>query len=386
MNNVYIVKCPDYRQVEEKMRELLEMTGGISQFAGSGENIVLKPNLLTAAVPEKAATTHPAVVTAVAKMTKQAGAKTIIADSPGSGFPYTEKTMKRVYQMCGMTTAAQEAGVELNFDTTYQRISYPEGKLIKNFEVITPIVNAAGILNLCKLKTHGFLYMTGAVKNSFGVIPGLTKPGYHAKLRDTSHFANMCLDLSLYVAPRLSIMDAVVGMEGNGPHNGHPRQVGLLLASTDPLALDIVAGEIMGLERENNPILREAEQRGLTPNRLEDVEVIGLDKDHLRVPDFKLPSTIFTGSGATILKVLGPLFKCGFTVSPKIVTERCVACGACRDACPVHVITIENKRAHIDKTECIRCYCCHEMCQYDAIELRGGRLYQFFNRKRAHTT
>lgn len=382
-NKVYIVRCPDYDHVEEKMHELLEMMGGMGQFIKTDEKIILKPNLLTAAKPEKAATTHPTVVAAVARMAKGEGASSVIADSPGSGYPYTENTLKRLYRNCGMYTVAEEAGIELNFDTSSQTVSFPEGKLIKRFEIITPILEADGIVNICKLKTHGFLSMTGAVKNNFGVIPGLAKPGYHAKLQDAGHFANMCLDLSTYVSPRISIMDAVVGMEGNGPHTGTPRHVGLLLASTNPLALDLVAGGIIGLERKHNPILIEAEKRGLSPNHLAQVEVIGLNKAELPITNFKLPSTILGGIGSVLLSVLAPIFKSGFTVRPQILTDKCVACGACRDACPVKVITIVNnkrKHAHIDRKHCIRCYCCHEMCPYDAIELQQGVLYRLFNR------
>lgn len=380
MDKVYIVKCLDYDHVEEKMEELLTMMGGMSQFAKPGETIVLKPNLLAAAKPEKAVTTHPAVMAAVAKMTKNEGANPIIIDSPGSGYPHNEKTLKRVYRTCGMDDAAEKAGIEVSLDTTYQTISFPDGKLIKRFEIMTPVLEADGVFNLCKFKTHGFLSMTGAVKNCFGVIPGLTKPGYHAKLADKNLFAGMCLDLSVFVSPRISIMDAVLGMEGNGPHNGHPRHVGLLLASTNPLAMDVVASEIMGLARANNPILLEAEKRGLTPNRLEHVEVIGADVAELHIADYKLPSTVLGGLGASILSLLAPVFKQGFTVRPQIIKSKCVACGSCRDACPVKVISIVNKHAQIDHRNCIRCYCCHEMCQYNAIELKQGLLYRVFNR------
>jgi len=380
MNKVYVVKCPDYEHVEEKMEELLTMMGGMNQFAKTGETIVLKPNLLGAAKPEKAVTTHPAVVAAVAKIAKNEGAKPVIIDSPGSGYPHNEKTLNRVYRTCGMYDAAEKAGIEVSLDTTYQAVSFPDGKLIKRFEVMTPVIEADGVFNLCKFKTHGFLSMTGAVKNSFGVIPGLTKPGYHAKLQDKNHFAEMCLDLSAYVSPRISIMDAVVGMEGNGPHGGTPRHVGLLLASINPLALDIIASEIMGLARANNPILLEAEKRGLTPNRLEHVEVIGAEVADLRIADYKLPSTVLGGLGAAILSLLAPVFKNGFTVRPQIIENKCVACESCRDACPVKVISIVNKHAQIDHRNCIRCYCCHEMCQYDAIELKQGFLYRIFNR------
>ena len=170
----------------------------------------LKANLLAAAEPEEAITTHPAVTAAAGKMAKAAGAAPVIADSPGSGFQYTEGTLKRDYRTCGMYDAAAEAGIDVNLDTTYQAISFPEGVLAKRLDVITPVVKADGVFNLCKLKTHTYMGMTGAVKNHFGIIPGLAKPGYHAKLHDTDRFADMLLDLAAYVAPRVSIMDAVL--------------------------------------------------------------------------------------------------------------------------------------------------------------------------------
>lgn len=378
MNKVYVVKCPDYKQVEEKMDILLSMMGGIGQFAKAGEKIVLKPNLLVPKKPEKAVTTHPAVVAAIGKMVKSEGADAVIADSPG--YPYNEKTLHKVYRTCGMFEAAKESGVEVNLDTSYKTIFFPDGKLIKRFEIITPVIEADGVFNLCKLKTHGFMSMTGAVKNSFGVIPGLVKAGFHAKLQDKDTFAGMCLDISEYVSPRISIMDAALGMEGNGPQNGYPRNIGLLLASKSPLALDVVAGEIMGLNRKNNPILIEAEKYNLSPSHIEEVEVVGADISDLLISDFKLPSTLSTGASSFALSVLVPLFKNWMTVRPQIIKNKCTACGICRDTCPVKVITINNSFAQIDKRNCIRCYCCHEMCPEDAIEFRSSLLYRMLNR------
>jgi uncharacterized protein (DUF362 family)/NAD-dependent dihydropyrimidine dehydrogenase PreA subunit len=386
MNKVYVVKCPNYEQVEERMAELLGMMGGIEQFAAPGEKIVLKVNLLAAAEPEEAITTHPAVTAAVGKMARATGASPVIADSPGSGFQYTEGTLKRVYRICGMVDAAEEAGIDVNLDTTYQAVSFPDAHLTKRLDVITPIVEADGVFNLCKLKTHTYMGMTGAVKNHFGIIPGLTKPGYHAKLHDTARFADMLLDLSAYVAPRVSIMDAVVGMEGDGPNAGEPRAIGLLLAARNPLALDVVASEIIGLPREHNPVLVAAEKRGLSPTRLGQVELVGADAADLRIPGFRLPATFAVEEGLANLpwwqRALKPLFRDGLTIKPRVLKDKCVACGACRDACPMHVITIKQdgkKYAHIDDSACIRCYCCHEMCPQDAIELHRSLLYRIIN-------
>ncbi|MBF0530824.1 MAG: DUF362 domain-containing protein, partial [Deltaproteobacteria bacterium] len=270
-NRVFAVRCRDYRQAGENIATLLEMMGGMKNFAARDESIALKVNLLLAARPEDAVTTHPAVVSAVAALVKAQGAKPFIVDSPGSGYKYDQKTLRKTYQVAGISQVAEKIGVEVNLDCSHESVAFPQGQLIKRFEVITPILKADAVFNLCKLKTHMFTYMTGAVKNNFGVIPGLVKPGYHAKLHDTNRFAAMLLDLTELVSARFFLMDAVTAMEGDGPMAGKPRPVGLILAALNPLALDVVGGEIIGLDRENNPILVEAEKRGLGPTRLEDV-------------------------------------------------------------------------------------------------------------------
>lgn len=379
MEKVYVVRCESYEQAEKKTAELIDLMGGMQSFARPGENIVLKPNLLAASEPDRAVTTHSAVVAAVARMTKASGAEALIVDSPGSGYPYTEKTLRKTYTATGMDEAASSAGVALNYDTSHEVVSFTGGSRFKRFEIISPILRADAVFNLCKLKTHSFMFMTCAVKNCFGVISGLSKPGYHAKLQERSHFANMLLDLAAFVAPRISILDAVVGMEGNGPHAGETRPIGLLLGSSSPLALDVVAGEIMGLPQTSNPVLIEAERRGL-PASLGQIELVGIEPSELKAAGFKLPPTI-PKMHERLFGLLYPIVKRGFSVKPRILAGKCESCGACRDACPVQVITVErDSPARIDHSGCIRCYCCHEMCPHDAIELHSGLLYRLLNR------
>ncbi|PKO21150.1 MAG: 4Fe-4S ferredoxin [Chloroflexi bacterium HGW-Chloroflexi-1] len=378
---VYVVRCSDYGQAAARLGELFGMLGGVTQFVRPGERIVLKANLVRPARPESAVITHPAVVAGVGRAVRAAGAIPVLADSPGGGYPYNEQALDALYRLSGLHAAAAEAGIVLNRDTTWQTVPFPAGHLIKRFEITTPVRAADGVFNLCKLKTHVFMGLSGAVKNSFGVIPGLAKAGYHARLHDPRHFANMLLDLDAFLAPRLTIMDAVIGMEGEGPSAGTPRGIGLLLASTSALAVDVVASEIVGLRRERNPVLMAAEHRGLQPSRIEHVTLVGATLDDLRVPGFKLPATARGGAGVSRWQEkLMPMLRRAVTVRPTVIEAVCVGCGACADACPVGAITLNGASAVIDERACIRCYCCHEMCPETAIVLQEGWLYRWVSR------
>jgi uncharacterized protein (DUF362 family)/NAD-dependent dihydropyrimidine dehydrogenase PreA subunit len=377
MSKVYIVKCDDYGRAGKKLEELLEMMGGMEQFVKPGQRIVLKPNLLMAALPQKAVTTHPSIVAATGKLVGKITKNIELVESPGAGYAFDKKALEKTYKLCGMVEAAQEAAVTLSYDTSSESVSYPGGSLVRRFDIIRPIRACDGYINLCKMKTHALTFMTGAVKNTFGVIPGRTKTGYHGTMTTREAFASMLLDLVALCPPKLAIMDAVTGMEGEGPGGGTPRAIGLLLASADPLALDIVAARIMGIPQDRNPLLTEAKKRGLHPCGIDEVETIGMAREKLTIGGFKLPSS-FTKNGFGLMRLIGPVTKTLFTVDPRIVKVNCVACGACKNACPRDAITIDNV-AKIDRKKCIRCYCCHEMCKYHAVELHRNLLYRMVN-------
>lgn len=376
---VYAASCPDYGQAEEAIRALVEQMGGMGRFVRPGERIVLKANLLRAAPPESAICTHPAVVEAVARLVKEAGGTPVICDSPG-GALHKEAVLRSLYEKTGMAAAAAAAGAELSMDSSTRTVSLPEGKVLRQAEIITPVAEADGVIDLCKMKTHVLMSMTGAVKNLFGVIPGLSKVGYHATHPDHETFADVLLDLTGYVKPRLSLMDGILAMEGDGPgSSGTPRQVGLLLAAANPLALDTAAGAIMNLPRQDNPVLLAAERRGLTPCRMEDVELIGGTVEELRMADYKFPAS----TKSNLMDFLGPLArpaerlcKKALSQTPRIDGAKCVGCGICAKSCPGQAIamTAPGKKARISQNACIHCYCCHELCPQKAVELHQSWL------------
>lgn len=376
---VYAASCPDYGQAEGAIRALVEQMGGMGRFVRPGERIVLKANLLRAAPPESAICTHPAVVEAVAKLVKEAGGTPVICDSPG-GALHKGAVLRSLYEKTGMAAAAAAAGAELSMDSSTRTVSLPEGKVLRQAEIITPVAEADGVIDLCKMKTHVLMSMTGAVKNLFGVIPGLSKVGYHATHPDHATFADVLLDLTGYVKPRLSLMDGILAMEGDGPgSSGTPRQVGLLLAAANPLALDTAAGAIMNLPRQDNPVLLAAERRGLTPCRMEDVELIGGTVEELRMADYKFPAS----TKSNLMDFLGPLSrpaerlcKKALSQTPRIDGAKCVGCGICAKSCPGQAIamTAPGKKARISQKACIHCYCCHELCPQKAVELHQSWL------------
>ena len=376
---VYAASCPDYEQAEGAIRALVEQMGGMGRFVRPGERIVLKANLLRAAPPESAICTHPAVVEAVARLVKEAGGTPVICDSPG-GALHKEAVLRSLYEKTGMAGAAAAAGAELSMDSSTRTVSLPEGKVLRQAEIITPVAEADGVIDLCKMKTHVLMSMTGAVKNLFGVIPGLSKVGYHATHPDHETFADVLLDLTGYVKPRLSLMDGILAMEGDGPgSSGTPRQAGLLLAAANPLALDTAAGAIMNLPRQDNPVLLAAERRGLTPCRMEDVELIGGTVEELRMADYKFPAS----TKSNLMDFLGPLArpaerlcKKALSQTPRIDGAKCVGCGICAKSCPGQAIamTAPGKKARISQKACIHCYCCHELCPQRAVELHQSWL------------
>ena len=295
--DVVIVPCADYTEGETRaaLERVLAPLGGLD-WVEAGMRIAVKVNLVTFAKPEKAATTHPSLLCALVRLLAERGADVVVGDSPGG--LYNAAYVNRVYAATGMREVEQ-AGGRLNQNFEQSAAQYPQGKVCRQFHYTAWLDGADAVINLCKLKTHGMMAMTCGAKNLFGTIPGTMKPEYHFRYPDPRDFARMIVDLNEYFKPRLTIVDAVECMEGNGPTGGTPRYMGALLAAESPHKVDLVCAGLIGLKREEVPTLEAALERELIPSSESELRVEG-DPAAFSIPDFQRITTgnshLFTGN------------------------------------------------------------------------------------------
>ena len=356
---------------------------GLSDYITPGCSVVIKPNLVIKRRPEEATTTHPEVVAAVIRAVKRRGAGSVtIAES--SGGLYNKSVMSGIYNTCGITEVCRREGAELNTtDFTSIPLTHPDALLCHQFGVITPIVGADVFINIAKLKTHCMTGLSGAVKNLFGCMPGLSKPEMHCQYPDKSDFQQMLVDLCTLVRPQLSFIDAIDCMEGDGPSGGTPRFVGAVIGGRNPFAMDIVACALINMDPRKVFMLRHGMERGLCPASLEEVEMHG-SIDGLVVSDFRQPrskDTDFLDFLPKFLRPLGRKVEGKLSPRPVIKKKKCIGCGKCAESCPQHTITVANKKADIDYSQCIKCYCCHEMCPVKAIDVKRKFIFNYDRKK-----
>jgi uncharacterized protein (DUF362 family)/Pyruvate/2-oxoacid:ferredoxin oxidoreductase delta subunit len=370
---VSIVKCPAYQEdtVYLKIKEAVDLVGGIGNFVSPGEKVLLKPNLLIGRPPEKCVNTHPLVVKAVARMVQESGAVPLIGDSPQLD------SAQKACDKCGIGEVARALGIEIvEFEPV--DVQNPEGKVFKNFTIGRVLKEADKIINLAKLKTHSLTTLTLAVKNMLGAVPGARKGQWHVRTHTAGkeYFAQMLLDLFYLVKPSLNIVDGIVAMEGQGPGFGDPRALGLIIAGTDGVAVDRVIAEIVNIPAEQVPILMVALRDGYGIGELKEISVLGERLEDVKVPDFKAPQ--FQDMMAKIPRPILRFLKAYLTTQPAIIEEKCVECEMCLRACPRQCITHPSGAMQMNTDACIQCLCCMEICPQGAIELRPGGVLKIY--------
>ena len=367
---VALVPCLSYEEAEvnRALATALELLGGWEPLLPPDGPIYLKPNLAGPFPPERAVTTHPAVVSAVARLLKAARHEVTVGDSPAG--PARPGYLRYLYRRTGMEEVARDLGLNLDLNLEPVEVKLPHARSLRVVTLNRSFASAPALLNLAKFKTHLFARLTGAVKNLYGAVSGMMKVAYHTRLKDPADFMGLLLDLVDYLQPRLQVVDAVVGMEGDGPTWGRPRQVGFLLAGVNPLAVDWVMSQMMGLAPAAVPLFQVAPPPP--------VEVMGVPLEQARITGFRHPSPNTMEDGLEGLSWLPRRLKeyLGKELLPRpgIIPELCAGCALCAESCPQQAIRLVDHKAMVDLSRCIRCWCCNEVCPQGAVELSRSRL------------
>ncbi len=375
---VSIIKCGSYDEntVRTAIEASLEPLGGLQSVVKKGDRVLIKLNLLAAREPDKAVTTHPSVAKAVVRMVQELGAIPLLGDSPGGS--NTLSSFKTLIEKTGIKKVADETGCEIvNFDDLKVEVFPDHAKVFKKFTISKAVMDADVVIGLPKLKTHQLTFFTGAVKLLYGYIPGKQKTEYHLHTsNDTELFAELLLDLQEARPADLDIMDAVVGMEGDGPSNGTPRKIGLIMASKSPTALDFVACSVVRFEPMKVPTVKKAFDRHTGPQSIGDIMIHGEKLESVLVKDFKKPQTFQLSHVPPLLMRTA---KRMFAIKPFIKASKCKKCGQCVEHCPPKAMSFKRGSVPtIDYNRCIRCFCCQELCPEGAVMVSKPLLRKIF--------
>ena len=363
--DVCIVPAHSYdpRQVDEAVRAALAPFGGMSSLVSPGARVLLKPNLLNAARPHRAVTTHPAVVAAVARQVLEAGGRVTMGDSP----PGAVRGMERAYARSGLRSIADELGLTLAaFETVGAAQRTLDGM---RFVIARTVLEADVVISVAKLKTHTLTLLTGAVKNLYGVQPGFAKGTWHTRFPRPADFVEVLLDLLQVVPPAFTIVDAIDCMDGEGPSGGRPLHRGRIVAGPDVLAVEAACAPILDVRPDELPVLRAAVARGALPEFLHIARPAAW---HEGPHPARRPSY---WAARHIPRTAAPLLQRALWVRAVIDEDRCTHCGACAPICPTGaLVPWPGRPPEVIADACIGCLVCRSVCADDAIGWRYSPL------------
>ena len=370
---VSIVKCQHYDEslVLSGLRQAIDLIGGIQAFVKRGDRVLLKPNLLYGKAPEKAVTTHPSILRGMIQIVREAGGIPFIGDSPSVG------SLMKTAEKAGIKAVSDEMKCPL---VEFDKPVLPRkggGKIFKQLEIDQTVLEADVIINLPKFKTHGMMLLTLGIKNLFGCVPGPRKALWHLKAgEDRKAFAQMLVDIYHIIQPSLTILDGIIGMEGNGPNSGRPIPLGLILASRNSLSLDQVTCDLLGISRKSLLTNRVAFEQGVGKD---EIDVLGERVEKVKISNFQFPT--LSQPDWNMPRFLRKALSNALTSNPVIDETICNKCDRCEEICPPKALARQGKGLVFDYGQCIRCFCCLEVCPEGAISIKPGWALKLLGRR-----
>jgi len=364
MNNIVAVRrCKEY-DIQEVYVHISDIYHACKGFELKNKKVLIKPNVLSDSLPEKCISTHPVVFEAMIRFLMEKGAVVFAGDSPSVHLRGFKPVKSGLFQVCERT------GI-----TWVDFTKNPSSIKLRNRKIrIASAINEFDlIISLPKLKNHELVYFTGAIKNTLGLVPGFTKAKQHALHQNRESFSRFLIDLNEAFTPHFFFMDGITGMEGHGPAQGTPFNTEVLIGSTNPLALDIVASTIAGYNPKEIPTNRIALARGLWLQSADEIIYDGPALNSLIRKNFKrITVTPNTNISLKFLKSRIEFFR-KFERRPDFIHDNCTGCKECIKICPKNAIAMDHKRKNyvvLTDRKCIRCFCCSEVCKFNAVKIR----------------
>lgn len=364
VSRVVITRAGSYGEARQAVGRALSLLGGLEAFVPPEAKVFVKINHLPPpSPPERGIITHPAFTEAVLEALLRRTPHITVGDDIRSEQPDG-------FTVSGYRAMCQRLGVRLvNLrELGFMRVP-GAGVILKEAYLARALLEAEVIVNLPKFKTHYLTTLTGAIKNLYGAIPAGLRTQYHGQYNKLAEFNQVLVDIFSVAEPHLTLMDGIVAMEGAGPAGGTLRNLGLVLASRDAVALDAVVARIMGLDPFQVGAIRFAHERGLGSANLSAIQVVGEALEAVAVRDFKLPPLPAGEIVGRAPRFLTSFVTRQLVVRPRVVRARCTGCRACAEMCPTGAAQVHKGKARIARALCIRCMCCHEACRFGAIVL-----------------
>jgi uncharacterized protein (DUF362 family)/Pyruvate/2-oxoacid:ferredoxin oxidoreductase delta subunit len=362
-NKVAVRKCEEY-DIQEVYNHIADIYKFCEGPEVSGKKVLLKPNILIDSDPSKCICTHPVVVEAMIRFLQSKNAVVFVGDSPPVHIRGFKPEKSGIYQVCRKTGATW-----IDFAVGPYEVPLKKGKI----KIASAVRDVDLIISLPKFKNHELVYFTGAIKNTLGLVPGLSKAKQHALHFDRQRFSSFLVDLNEAVLPHFFLMDGIFGMEGPGPGQGIPINTKVLLGSTNPVAIDVIASSVAGYKPLDIPTNSISIMRKLWLKDISEIIYDGPDLQTVIRSDFKrFPISGNENIVFKFLKARIPFVK-KLERRPVFIHKNCTDCNECIKICPADAIVMhpeKKNRVVLTDKKCIRCYCCSEVCQYKAVEIR----------------
>ena len=258
-------------------RSLDDVIFEIFTFCGAGESIksgtkvLIKPNYCT----ERKEMIHTAntsfgLVESVVKHLKDLTADITICESDGARY-----NVEEAYESNGVYDLVKKYDIKAVNLSCDEKV-WLDSRHVKTWDFAKTFIETDYFITLPALKVHATTVFTGALKNQWGCVPRRDRLIWH------KYMPEMLADIAKLTPPRMTIMDGIIGMQGRGPINGYPINAGVVLGSTDPVALDATGMRFIGLEPATSEIVRVVAESGVGKIASGDIDIDG-DFEKLKV-------------------------------------------------------------------------------------------------------